>query len=451
MEEVIIPEVEPEAFIPFLQDDLVEMCLEDGRLPRSDHKNFRELCSFFSAMANFQSHQEMSNLDKSYALFNPDSEMKVKKCTKAERDQAEEEVAAAFRVVAENANYRPLKNEELEAAFEARSLIKLRTAVDLDEFSQVECFVRGAEVETQTVKNWRLQEKVIPMEIWRRVLLLMQFKDDSELTEKQLKVKKKADLPYEPGKIYIYLFKDVPKDDIEILFPNVRVSMNMKDRILIGVPAVAAAVGTIAKIGLKLTLVLGLILFALFGVKSFGVDEETAQNMMKVATAVLAVLVAFLGFGFKQWSTVKNKRIGFLKEVSEHLFFRNIAMNKAVFSRIIEDGEEEDTKEALLVFYHLLTNPDKKMNRRELDETIQDWMEERHNTVIDFDIHGPIEKLKNFRGQANSGEERALIEEDSEGCLHAPSLTEAKEIMDYYWDNAFQYSSSTDSDEESDT
>ena len=168
--------------------------------------------------------------------------------------------------------------------------------------------------------------------------------------------------------------------------------------------------------------------------------------MMKLATALLAVLVTVGAFGFKQYNIVKNKRIEFLKEVSEHLFFRNLAMNKAVFNRIIADGADEDAKEAMLVFYHMLVNSDKKMTRETLDKTIQDWMKEKHGTVIDFDIDGPVNKLIKFEGVTNGGSKKSLIREDSDGTLAIPTLYEAREIMDFHWDNAFQFSDIKDPD-----
>ncbi len=431
---------EPEAFIPFLYDDLVEICLEENRLPRSQLQDFREFCSFLSAVGNFLSHQSVDSLDKDYAYFNPDTEMKLRDCSKEELAAAEQRVIATFREVAQNANYRKLGNEEIEKSFQERGLISLETNVDLHEFGHVECYGRGSDVTTAKKRNWRFKKYQEPIEIWRRVLLLMEFKGDDELTDKQLKRRKKATLPYAPGKVYIYLYKDVPKPDLEILFPNVRVSMNMKDRVLIGVPAIVVGIGTVAKIGLKIGLVAGVIAFAVFGVKLFGVDGNQTHDMMKLATALLAVLVTVGAFGFKQYNIVKNKRIEFLKEVSEHLFFRNLAMNKAVFNRIIADGADEDAKEAMLVFYHMLVNSDKKMTRETLDKTIQDWMKEKHGTVIDFDIDGPVNKLIKFEGVTNGGSKKSLILEDSDGTLSIPTLYEAREIMDFHWDNAFQFS-----------
>ena len=222
--------------------------------------------------------------------------------------------------------------------------------------------------------------------------------EDEDLTAEQLKRRNKARLPCQPGKIYLYQYKDVPKADLEILFPNVQVSMNSRDRIMLSIPAAAATIGTIVKIGGRFILLAAAIALA-FKIDLPFVDESKARvpEIQTLAIIFLGVLGALIGLFFKQYTSIKNKRIGFLKEVSEHLFFRNIAMNKAVFNRIIDDGEDEDCKEAMLVYYHLLTHDGEPLNREGLDEKIQDWMKDSFDTVIDFDIDGPIEKLKNLR------------------------------------------------------
>ncbi len=428
-----------DSFIPYLLDDLLEMCLSDGPLSPEEGGAFREFASFFSACGNFRSHRELGSLDKDYAYFNPDSEMRLAACSPQDLAAAGGRVVAAFRTVALGANYREMTREEMIKSFESMCLIKMKTAVDLDEFDQVECFVRGNDLRTHKVRNWKLQEVKTEIEVWRRVLLLMKFKKDEDLTEIQLKRRRKAKLPCQAGRIYLYQYKEVPKADLEILFPNVRVSMNLKDRIMIGVPALVAAVLTTLKVGIKIAFVAGVIAWVFFGKQMFDFDPQNGNDAMKVAVTVLGLLVAFGGLVFKQYLSVKNKRITFLKEVTEHLFFRNIAMNKAVLTRIIEDAEGEDCKEALLVYYHLLIHRGAPLNRMQLDEKIQQWMSDKFNTLIDFDINGPIEKLKQFTGQTNLGESMALLTEDVDGGLHIPSLKEAGEIMDYYWDTAFSH------------
>ena len=152
------PEPDPGSFIPFLLDDLVEMCLEDGKLEPGDRKSFREFTSFLSASGNFLSHRELDSLDKDYAYFNPDSEMNVRPCSPEELHEAGERVLTAFGNVAINANYRKLTNAELEQSFVEMSLIKLKTDVDLDEFVRVDCYVRGSGVQPHVSRDWKFKE-----------------------------------------------------------------------------------------------------------------------------------------------------------------------------------------------------------------------------------------------------------------------------------------------------
>ncbi|WP_369817760.1 DUF3754 domain-containing protein [Planktothricoides sp. SR001] len=44
-----------------------------------------------------------------------------------------------------------------------------------------------------------------------------------------------------------------------------------------------------------------------------------------------SLLVTLGGFAFKQYNSYKNKQIQFQKNVTETLFFRNLAINVGVF------------------------------------------------------------------------------------------------------------------------
>jgi hypothetical protein len=66
-------------------------------------------------------------------------------------------------------------------------------------------------------------------------------------------------------------------------------------------------------------------------------------------------------------------------------------------------------------------------------------MEERFDSVIDFDIDGPLENLTKLRGPALDGKEVALLEIGEDGVLRTVSLGDAKHLIDHLWDNAFSY------------
>ena len=58
-----------------------------------------------------------------------------------------------------------------------------------------------------------------------------------------------------PGSTILKLFHNVPKDDVEMLFPNTRLGMRLVDKLLIGVPAlVSGGIVLTTKMGATLVL-----------------------------------------------------------------------------------------------------------------------------------------------------------------------------------------------------
>ena len=82
-------------------------------------------------------------------------------------------------------------------------------------------------------------------------------------------------LPFTPGSTIIKLFQDVPRADLEMLFPNAQVRMRRIDKLLIGVPAVVSGiivVGALLQIGHGDTVIttLGFVAIMLASINVFG-------------------------------------------------------------------------------------------------------------------------------------------------------------------------------------
>jgi hypothetical protein len=151
------------------------------------------------------------------------------------------------------------------------------------------------------------------------------------------------------------------------------------------------------------------------------------------------------GFAYKQYSNYKSKQIKFRQTVTETLFFKNMANNASVFHALIDAAEEEECKEIILVYYHLLTSP-KPLTSEQLDNRIETWMDETFGTKIDFDINGPIHNLEKIRGKlvqdskdTASLPEIPLLTKDKQGCCQVLPLNDAKRLIDYIWDHIFLY------------
>ncbi|MCL1469205.1 TMEM143 family protein [Argonema antarcticum] len=432
-----------EAFIPYHRRDIIELCVEDGQLPTADVEKFRDFCEILSAYYHFHLHQSLEMLKDNFDPFNPDADSEPRIALGTDRKvKMEAELVAAFKNILQRANYMALSPEMLQRAFQEKTLIELKTKVDFDDFEQIVCYYRGDSQKITTVK--KLFKKVKRnVAVFERVVLLLKFKDAAYFESKKVKSDR---LKFAPGKIYIYFYKNIPKFDLELLFPNVKISMTWKDRLLFGIPAIGAAIPILLKVIPQLLLIISVILFVVFGQANIGKEntsKKAVRDVTPVLVATLSLAITFGGFAFKQYSSYKSKKIHFQKKVTDTLFFRNLANNASVFGALIDAAEEEECKEIILVYYHLLISKF-SLSPEELDDRIEEWMDEKFGTKIDFDINGPLVNLEAIRGKIiKDGSEEAstpeipLLSYDERGFCKVASLEDAKKIVDYVWDNAF--------------
>ncbi|NES07830.1 MAG: DUF3754 domain-containing protein, partial [Okeania sp. SIO2F4] len=334
----------------------------------------------------------------------------------------------------------------LERAFQEMSLIELKTDIDFDNFEEMVCYCRGDIYQTYSFKKFfrKIEKKI---DVFERVALLIKCKDkkdahtcDNSLEEPNLI----------PSKIYISLYKNIPKNDIEFLFPNVKVSMTLKDRLMLVVPAIGAAVPIAWRILPQLLLIIGVIVFLVLGPSyveklNLRANPEDVRNMTGILLASSSLLISLGGFCFKQYSKYKTKQIKFQKQVTDTLFFKNIANNSGVFQTLIDDAEEEECKEIILVYYHLLTS-NTSLTPEQLDDKIEAWMEQNFDTKIDFEINGSLNNLTKIKGKiVRDGEDEDEVSEiplltyNQNGCCQILPLNDAKQLIDYIWNNAFNY------------
>ncbi len=98
-----------------------------------------------------------------------------------------------------------------------------------------------------------------------------------------------------------------------------------------------------------------------------------------------------------------------------------------------------------MAYYHLLTQPT-PLTKEQLDDLIEGWLEQKFDTKIDFDVTKAISNLESLRGQfvdvqTNQKTEAALLTRANSGHCRVLAIDEAKTVIDYVWDNIFQYNS----------
>lgn len=408
-----------ETFIPFNARDVIRMCLRDGRLQDEDRDTFQSLSLMLSSIFHFEFHRELQALKEAYAPFDPDTDTRsLDPDSEATQTRAQEQLLSGLTKVLVKANYHQLSGEELQQAMSESSLFKIRLDVNFDDFEDVVFFARGNHRDSEEVKKlFGLKKELFEFDLYERVAVYVRFKDQAYFDEQGRKR-----LDFKPGSTVLKLFRNVPKADLEILFPNVEVKMRAIDKVLIGIPA---AIGGIAMLVTKLlsviVLVVGVILFKLGMGKPQTIDGEAL-------IAAGAGLGAAGGYILKQISNFKNRKIRFLKALTDQLYFKNLDNNAGVIFHLISGAEEEEVKEAVLAYYFLLTSQS-PLKAKDLDEKIEAWFASNWNCTLDFDIEDALGKLQ-----------RLKLARCSNDLWSVEPLSNAVRILDETWDGYYEFS-----------
>lgn len=398
-------------FIPFRKTDVVRMCLLEDRLSGCQ-EDFQHLCRLLGSVFHFEFHAVVEALKDSYAPIDPDADT---------RDIDNRALAPADNFVdllnglLEKANYEPVSMHELNQALTESSMFRIRLHVDFDDFAEVLLFCRGVSQRRETLSSlFGLIKKTISFTNYDRVVLYLRFSDDFSRGKGQISVCR-------PGATLLKLFQNVPRADLEMLFPNTEVRMRLIDKLVIGIPAaVSGGIVLTTKLGASLVLLGSLLGFWL------GLSNEPAQ-LDKTALAVLfAGLVALGGYLWKQFSNFKNRKIRFMQALTQNLYFKNLDNNAGVFHRIANDAEEEECKEAILAYYFLLIN-EQGLSREALDGKIEHWLQEKWQCRVNFEIDDALNKLRTLK----------LVSE-ADDRFQAVSIQQGIKNLDDRWDNYFQ-------------
>lgn len=418
-----------ERFIPFRKSEIVEMICNDGKLNKKDQEQFRDFAKILASLYHFEFHKKVEELKENYYPFNPDKDTKTKREYPPDvLRKCEENLVKGFTEILNDANYEQITEKEIEYALEEESLFKISLYVDFEDFSSYLLFFRGEVVKQVEIKKFFFKKETIEVPTYQRVAMLIKFKG------KDYFKKKKRKILFEPGSMVIKLFKNIPKADLEMLFPNTQIKMKPKDKILMGAPAILGAVPILLNKGVALVLAIP-VLFAVIALLIKGGDlSEIPPQQMGLLIGAGVALGALGGYAWRQWDKFKNRKIQFMKALADNLYFKNLDNNAGVFHHIIDAAEEEECKEAILGYYFLLMAGEKGLTEPALDDTIEEWFENQHQTLIDFEVDDALRKLKELK--------LCTVEDKGDPKKHiyrAKTLDQACEQLDYIWDNYFQY------------
>lgn len=396
-------------FIPFRKKDVVTMCVQDGGLGEEAEVLFRQIVLLLQSSYHFEFHKKLEALKDAYAPLNPSKDTR-----EVFPSEADGQLTDKLDGLLNDANYDKLSEENLKLAMEQTSLFNLRLQVNFDEFQDVAVYTRGESERREMVPRFMGRfPKPVVFQSYDRVVLYVRFTNDLAANDFN-----------KPGSTILKLFQNVPKDDIEMLFPNTRLGMRLVDKLILGVPAVIGG-------GVVLSTKMGASLILLGGLLGFyaGLRSEPVHLDQAALLALVAALGTFGSFIWRQFGKFKTRKLGFMQRLMENLYFRNLDNNAGVFHRLVDDAEEEECKEAILAYYFLLTRPTIR-SRALLDESIESWFKSKWQAEIDFEVDDALKKLIDL----------GLVSLDEDSFLVAVPLEQAREKLDKRWDDYFTFS-----------
>jgi len=406
-----------ERFIPIGRQDIVEDLLAaSSHWDNDEHQNFEDFCEILVSLYHHKFHKYLESLKHCYTPFNPDNDIIVRKHNDEDQKQALQELNDEMLNLLNNGNYEVLDKQALEVAMNADSYYGLNVHVDLDEFEQLVVYYRGSSMMEEYTRTWTslfLKKNKIEIPIYKRLFLLLKFKTEDQRVqelvakgEKEKKARKlvkksRKNLPDEFSEEYIFLklFKNLPRSDLAMLFPNQEVKLKLFDKIRLGVTGGGGTILGLVKLGAALI------------------------NPL----AFIGALAGFIGVVSRQIMGMFNQRNKYMMTLSRNLYFHTLDNNFGVINSLIDMAEEEEAKEAILAYYFLYTQVDRNHTEESLDEEIEKYLKDKYETDIDFEVSDGIRKLR----------EEGILKEQEAGILKVVDLKQASIIIDDKWDHFF--------------
>jgi hypothetical protein len=393
-------------FIPVRKVDLLDTLIEHGLLADAHERDdFRRVCRLLAAIYHHEYFELLERLRHDYYYFNPELELHAR-VDVGLLERAYADLVASFAATVADANFVAVPHAHIAHAHKTHALTRVALEVSLDDFREVRFFRRGHHTETIERAGWLgLRSRKHEVTVYDDVILFAAMKSEAEIASGRERTKL-ARRRMRPGSVLIKYFRNIAANDLNALFPNVRIVMSVFDMLFLSVPALAGAIPIL--INLASTVV---VLFLVIGFY-LGVVATVEHDQLKRAFAAMSGLVALIGFVMRQWLRYQRQSLKYQKEVTDNVYFHNINNNAGIFDYLIGEAEEQECKEAFLAYYFLRTakTPPTQI---ELERRIEAWLKETFDLTIQFKISDALARLDRLGLFRRDGERLAVPPPDA--------------------------------------
>lgn len=301
------------------------------------------------------------------------------------------------RIVLKDAGYTELGREELESSIGVYSHWGVPLHVDFDVFDAIVVYARGDVVGKRSKRMWQkfYREVVLDVSLYQRVVVMFKlragFQTEDDLDDKLL---------------HLRMFKNIPKQDIDMLLPGTRVKFSWFDHLRNFVPS------------------LGGISVTLFKIARVGLF--VAAITFNIAAVLAGLFIALVGYMIRSIVNHRNAKNRYMLNLTRSLYYQKLDSNAGVACRLLEEAETQRHRECILAYYAILSAGE-PISLRRFRRRVERMVREMVDVEIEYRATDALELLTTW----------GLIRLDDDGRLQTCPPDEALKRIGQYWDSLF--------------
>src|SRR5262245_61339596 len=377
-----------EKFLPITRPALMDRLTAANLWPNGDAAQARRFMRYLDYWRRHGYAVKLLELEQTYEPFSPDSDLlKTRAFSPEERTAMQKRLVAQMASLLEQGNFTRVDPSNVHFILTKDSAYGLDLEVDLQAFEEILIYYRGATTISEYRRDVRrayMRWREIKIPVFQRMFLLFKLKPFAVRVEEVMREhkldQKEAEravrrlrglLPATVSSDYIYikLFKNMPRSDVEMIFPNTKVRFRLFDKLKFGVTAGSG-----------------------LGMGVFGTAGKVA---MASNPYTLAAAVAGLGgIALRQATNFLNLTSRYLVVLAQNFYFHAMADNRGVMTLLADRAAEEDIKEEMLLYCVLAKEPVNIRDLDAVDKAIEEYLKETFELDVDFDVEDALSRLK---------------------------------------------------------
>ncbi len=369
-----------ESFIPIETPDLIDHLLGRGELSLNSEQRFRECCDSIENLLYQRTGSYHTQFSQLYASIDPDFDGKIPEGIESPDTAANAQTLMQLcEEILFAAAYRKVEQDEVERCVGVASQFGVRLHVDFGLFKHLAVYARGDIVGTKFRRRLRrlYQPESVDIPVYQRMVVLFQLHEDVVAGEE-----------LRASALHLRMFKNIPRQDVDMLLPGARVRLSKIDRAKIIVPSLGGFLLSLRKLAQ---------FFLIFA----------ALTLYSTAVLVGLIFVA-IGYVVKSVLSYFHTKDKHLLTLTRNLYFQKLDTNAGVAYRMIHQAHRQTSLECLLALHGILSNGEPISTRR-LRRKCERMLREAADIEVAFQIDRALQRLT----------EMDMIETTADGTVQA--------------------------------